>query len=241
MNLEKNKLTLAAFKVEVNNVIFSIDSHHHQLLVLLVKQEEKFFDNQWSLPETLVRNRKPLQEASQSIFFEKIRGNNLYLKQLHTFEILNLDPRVSLESCSVRYISVSYFSLVRFEETELLSIDNDDRTTWYIIQKIPQLFFDHNQTLNYGYQRLSNKLEYILIAFEILPYLFTLNDFDKVYTTFLEKEFADYSNFKSRLLKLGFLIDTERKVSRGTGRPASLYRFDAEAFATFKDKPFIFI
>ncbi|YAI82478.1 MAG: NUDIX hydrolase [cyanobacterium endosymbiont of Rhopalodia sterrenbergii] len=241
MNLEDNESILATFKVEINNVIFSVDSHHHKLLVLLVKRKEKFFNNQWSLPGTLVRNRESLEEASQRILSEKIRVDNLYLEQLYTFERLNIDPRVSLDSFGVRYISVSYFALVRFEEAELLSINHYNRTTWYIIQKVPQLVFDHNQILNYGYQRLRNKLEYSPIAFEILPDLFTLNDLYQVYTTILGKNFADYSNFRSRLLKLGFLIDTDRKVSRGAGRPASLYRFDAEAFAPFKDKPFIFV
>ncbi|MGL6138894.1 MAG: NUDIX hydrolase, partial [Planktothrix sp.] len=43
------------------------------------------------------------------------------------------------------------------------------------------------------------------------------------------------------LLKLGFLYDTGVKTSRGAGRPASLYRFDAEAFAPLKDKPLVFV
>src|SRR5689334_24031050 len=58
-------------------------------------------------------------------------------------------------------------------------------------------------------------------------------------STVLGDNFSDYSNFRSRLLKLGFLSDTGIKVSRGAGRPASLYRFDAEAFAPYKDKPMV--
>jgi hypothetical protein len=37
------------------------------------------------------------------------------------------------------------------------------------------------------------------------------------------------------------LSDTGTKTSRGAGRPASLYRFDAEAFGLVKNKPLIFI
>jgi 8-oxo-dGTP diphosphatase len=57
----------------------------------------------------------------------------------------------------------------------------------------------------------------------------------------LGENFSDYSNFRARLLKLGFLSDTKVKVTRGAGRPASLYRFDADAFAPLKDKPLVFI
>ena len=100
---------------------------------------------------------------------------------------------------------------------------------------------DHRQILEYGYQRLRNKVEYSPIAFEVLPEFFTLNDLYQLYTTILGEGFSDYSNFRSRLLKLGFLAETQTKVSRGAGRPASLYRFDAEAFEPFKDKPLVFI
>ena len=88
---------------------------------------------------------------------------------------------------------------------------------------------------------MRNKLEYSPIAFDVLPEVFTLNDIYQLYCTILGENFADYSNFRSRLLKLGILSDTGVKVSRGAGRPASLYRFDAAAFAPLKDKPLVFI
>jgi hypothetical protein len=84
-------------------------------------------------------------------------------------------------------------------------------------------------------------LEYSPVAFDVLPERFTLSDLFQLYATVLGENFSDYSNFRTRLLKLGFLTDTGEKVSRGAGRPASLYRFDAEAFAPLKDKPMVFI
>jgi hypothetical protein len=140
----------------------------------------------------------------------------------------------------VRYLSVSYFALVRFEEAELIA-DGVSGIAWYPVKQVPQLAFDHNEVLAYGHRRLRNKLEYSPVAFEVLPEMFTLSDLYQLYTTVLGENFADYSNFRARLLKLGFLSDTGIKTSRGAGRPASLYRFDAEAFAPFKDKPLVFI
>ena len=101
--------------------------------------------------------------------------------------------------------------------------------------------FDHQEILNYGYRRLRNKLEYSPIAFDVLPEVFTLADLFQLYTIVFGENFSDYSNFRSRLLKLGFLKDTGLKITKGAGRPASLYQFDAEAFAPFKDKPLVFI
>ncbi|WP_445635242.1 NUDIX hydrolase [Nostoc sp. DSM 114161] len=235
-----NQQPLADFKVGVDNVIFSVDTAQNRLLVLLVMRQQEPFLNHWSLPGTLVRPGESLEDAAYRIMAEKIKVNNLYLEQLYTFGGPNRDPRESTDSYGVRYLSVSYFALVRFEEAELIA-DRVAGIAWYLVKQVPKLAFDHNEILTYGHRRLRNKLEYSPVAFEVLPEMFTLNDLYQLYTTVLGENFSDYSNFRARLLKLGFLSDTGIKVSRGAGRPASLYKFDAEAFAPLKDKPLVFI
>lgn len=235
-----NQQPLADFKVGVDNVIFSVDTVQNRLLVLLVMRQQEPFLNQWSLPGTLVRQGESLEDAAYRIMAEKIKVNNLYLEQLYTFGGPERDPREETDSYGVRYLSVSYFALVRFEEAELIA-DGVTGIAWYPVKQVPKLAFDHNEILAYGHRRLRNKLEYSPVAFEVLPEMFTLNDLYQLYTTVLGDNFADYSNFRARLLKLKFLSDTGIKVSRGAGRPASLYKFDAEAFAPLKDKPLVFI
>ena len=234
------KKNLADFKVGVDNVIFSVDTKSNRLLVLLLKRKDEPFSNQWSLPGTLVRQGESLENAAHRILAEKIKVNNLYLEQLYTFGGPGRDPREAPESFGVRYLSVSYFALVRYEEAALIARPGSN-IAWYPVKKAPNLAFDHKQILDYGYHRLRNKLEYSPIAFDVLPEEFTLNDVYQLYCTVLGENFSDYSNFRSKLLKLGFLSDTGAKVCRGAGRPASLYRFDAMAFAPLKDKPLVFI
>lgn len=234
------KHALADFRVGVDNVIFSVDTKQNRVLVLLVMRQDDPFSGQWSLPGTLVRNGESLENAAHRILSEKIRVNNLYLEQLYTFGGPGRDPRESPYSFGVRYLSVSYFALVRYEEAELIA-DGVSGIAWYPIKQLPQLAFDHNKILEYGYRRLRNKLEYSPVAFDVLPEVFTLSDLYQLYTTVLGENFSDYSNFRTRLLKLGFLADTGLKVSRGAGRPATLYRFNAQAFAPLKDKPLVFI
>jgi ADP-ribose pyrophosphatase YjhB (NUDIX family) len=230
--------TLADFKVGVDNVIFSVDTAQNRLLVLLVMRQEEPFLGQWCFPGTLVRQGESLEDAAYRILSEKIRVKNLYLEQLYTFGGPDRDPREG--QYGTRYLSVSYFALVRFAEAELIA-DGVSGIAWYPLEQVPSLAFDHNKIFEYGHRRLRNKLEYSPVAFEVLPELFTLSDLYQFYTAVLGENFSDYSNFRSRLLKLGFLEDTGVKVSRGAGRPASLYRFDSEAFAPFKDKPLVFI
>jgi ADP-ribose pyrophosphatase YjhB (NUDIX family) len=129
-----------------------------------------------------------LEDASHRILAEKIRVNNLYLEQLYTFGGPSRDPRESPSSFGVRYLSVSYFALVRFEEAELIA-DGVSGIAWYPIKQVPKLAFDHNEILEYGYRRLRNKLEYSPVAFDVLPEVFTLSDLYQLYTTILGENF----------------------------------------------------
>ncbi|MFM2311166.1 MAG: hypothetical protein RLZZ04_442 [Cyanobacteriota bacterium] len=232
---------LADFKVGVDNVIFSVDTAYNRVLVLLRKRRgEDPFPSYWSLPGTLVRQGESLTDAAYRTLAEKIQVDNLYLEQLYSFGDPGRDPREDPDSFGVRYLSVSYFALVRYEAAKIIN-QNDYDLSWYQVNEIPKLAFDHDEILNYGWNRLKNKLQYSPIAFEVLPEEFTLNEVYQLYCTILGEHFSDYSNFRSRLLKPGFLADTGTKVCRGAGRPASLYKFDSEAFAPLKDKPLLFI
>ncbi len=231
---------LADFKVGVDTVIFSVDSQQNRLLLLLVRRREEPFQGQWSLPGTLVRQGESLEDAAYRILSEKIRVEHLYLEQLYTFGGPNRDPREDPNAYGVRYLSVSYFALVRFQDTQLLA-KGVEGIAWYPYNEIPPLAFDHNQICHYAYRRLCSKLEYSPIAFDILPETFTLGEVYQLYSTALGENFSDYSNFRARLLKLGILRDTGRRTTQGAGRPAMLYCFDAEAFERIKDKPMVFV
>lgn len=231
---------LADFKVGVDNVIFSVDTAYNRVLVLLRKRNDEPFINSWSLPGTLVRQGESLTDAAYRTLSEKIQVDNLYLEQLYSFGDPGRDPRENPDCFGVRYLSVSYFALVRYEAAKIIK-EASDNVSWYKVEEVPKLAFDHDKILKYGWNRLKNKLQYSPIAFDVLPLEFTLNEVYQLYCTILGENFSDYSNFRSRLLKLGFLSDTGVKVSRGAGRPASLYKFDSEAFAPLKDKPLLFI
>lgn len=236
---------LAEFVVGVDNVIFSVDTLENRLLILLVNRKQAPFAGYWSLPGTLVRQGESLEAAAYRTLSEKIRVENLYLEQLYTFGGPDRDPRESSTAYDTRYLSVSYFALVRYEEAELIDPPEsgaaNQKINWFPVDKIPDLAFDHLRIVQYGQRRLCSKLEYSPVAFEVLPDTFTLNDLYQLYSAVLGENFSDYSNFRARLLKLGILQDTGAKITRGAGRPASLYRFDPDAFAPLKDKPLLFV
>ncbi|NET97624.1 NUDIX hydrolase, partial [Okeania sp. SIO1H2] len=132
---------LADFKVGIDNVIFSVDTEQHRLLVLLVMRHEEPFLGQWSLPGTLVRQGESLETASYRVLSEKIRVNNLYVEQLYSFGGPNRDPREAEDAFDIRYLSVSYFALVRYAEAELIA-DGVSGIAWYPLSQLPDLAFD---------------------------------------------------------------------------------------------------
>ncbi|MBE9029604.1 NUDIX hydrolase, partial [filamentous cyanobacterium LEGE 11480] len=175
---------LADFRVGVDNAIFSVDTELNRLLVLLVMRQEEPFLGRWSLPGTLVRQGESLEKAADRVLSEKIRARNLYLEQLYTFGGPGRDPREAAESYGVRYLSVSYFALVRYAEAELIA-DGVSGIAWYPVSQLPELAFDHQTIIEYGHRRLRNKLEYSPVAFDVLPEQFTLNDLYQLYTSIL--------------------------------------------------------
>ena len=121
---DRNSLNLpplADFKVGIDNVIFSVDIRLQRLLILLVMRREEPFAGDWSLPGTLVRQGESLELAADRILTKKLRVDRLYLEQLYTFGGPGRDPREKPSSYGVRYLSVSYFALVRYETAELIA------------------------------------------------------------------------------------------------------------------------
>lgn len=218
------------FSVGIDLVIFSVDHDQNCLLVLLGRSPQA---RGWALPGSGVGPGESLQAAAYRIVSETIQVQNLYLEQLYSFD----EPLRSQPSESRRYLSVSYFALVRYEEAPLRS----ESVAWHVLNSPIQFQAHHQEIVQYGYQRLRNKVAYSPIAFDVLPVQFTLHDLYQFYCAILGDGFADYSNFRSKLLKLGFLRDTGEKLIRGAGRPASLFQFDREAFAPFQDQPLVFV
>ncbi|WP_364303361.1 NUDIX hydrolase [Moorena sp. SIO4A5] len=158
-----------------------------------------------------------LATLRERIWAEKIRVNNVNLEQLYTFgELGRYQPKlVRVEVTynhhyAMGYLSVSYFALERLEEAKF-NTDDVSGIAWYSIEHVPQLAFDHNQILDYGYRHLRNKLADNSVAFDLFRDVFTLKNIYtiyRLYTTFFWENVSDYYNFSPRLLKLCFLADT---------------------------------
>lgn len=142
---------------------------------------------------------------------------------------------------------VAWFSVAKVQVTEnayQIIISNTDLKLKYVYQvditykkngvvsvPIPHIHasegnqgiaFDHIEMINAGIDRLRNKVEYVPIAFNLVPEKFTLNEIQKVYEVILGKKLVK-QNFRKWIDK--FVEELDEKQEEVGHRPATLYRY----------------
>ncbi len=82
--------------------------------------------------------------------------------------------------------------------------------------------FDHIEMIHMGIERLRNKVQYIPIAFNLVPKKFTLNEIQQVYEVILGKKLVK-QNFRKWVDK--FVEELDEKQEEVGHRPATLFQY----------------
>lgn len=85
--------------------------------------------------------------------------------------------------------------------------------------------FDHAKIIEYGIERLRNKIEYTDIAFNLMSKRFTLTQLQRVYEIILDTELLT-ANFRRKISNM--VIETNEYTKDAGHRPAKLFRFNSE-------------
>lgn len=85
------------------------------------------------------------------------------------------------------------------------------------------LSFDHGIIIQYGIERLRNKLEYTDVVFHLMPELFTLTELQKTFEVILGKDLLK-ANFRRKTAK--FVTETDQSTSDAGHRPSKLFKFN---------------
>ncbi len=121
-----------------------------------------------------------------------------------------------------------------------LSLVNDENNLWATVKvvKIVEgkvtkverevvesdgISFDHAKIIEYGLERLRNKIEYTDIAFSLMPEQFTLTQLQQVYEVILGKELLK-ANFRRKIADM--VIETNEYTKDAGHRPSKLFRFN---------------
>ena len=216
--------------ISVDNLIFSI--HEGELKILLVKYKEGLAADKWGLVGHWVKKDESLEQAASRVVKEITGSTNLYLDQLGAFGDVERYPLS-------RIITIAYYSLVRHSETQPVLSNQTTEINWFTIHKLPELVFDHQQIIAAGLAHLKYKVRHEPIGFSLLPEKFTLLELQEIYESILNKK-LDKPNFRSKILKMNFLIDCEEKQKHVAHRAAGLYRFDIHVYQKLKEFGFTF-
>ena len=201
--------------VTVDVLLFTINEG--KLKLLLIKRNESPFEGMWALPGGFVKMDESLEDAAKRELLEESGVKNVFLEQLYTFGDPKRDPRT-------RVITVTYFALSEDRDWELNSTTDASEASFFDIDNLPDLAFDHDKIIRYGIERLRNKIGYSNLAFGLLPDEFSLSNLQDVYQIILGKE-IDKRNFRKKMLATGLLSPTPKKQAKGAHRPALLYKF----------------
>ncbi|EPY2275784.1 NUDIX hydrolase [Clostridium sporogenes] len=114
--------------------------------------------------------------------------------------------------------------IVNYEVTEKIGRDIFRRkeTSYRLLNNsTEELAFDHYKILDYGIDRLRNKVEYTPIAFNLLPRVFTVKELQNVYEAIMGREIL---NFRRKMGEM--IIETDEKIEGRPFRPAKVFKFN---------------
>lgn len=214
----------------VDCVVFGLDEE--ELKVLLIERALEPFQGKWALPGGFVRIEETLDDAAMRELQEETGLQKVYLEQLYSIGDLNRDPRE-------RVVTVAYYALVRLSSHKVKAATDARQALWFSIDDLPKLAFDHDKILKMAHERLSGKVRYQPIGFELLPQKFTLRQLQHLYEVVLDRD-LDKRNFRKKILGMEILEELDEVETDVAHRAARLYRFDRRAYKDLTKQGFNF-
>lgn len=217
----------------IDAVIFGF--HDHQLKVLLMEyKRSKIF----ALPGGFIRNDEDLNKAAHRVVSERTGLQNIYLEQFYVFgDFERSDPRpmkfimtaIGLKHDDThwllqRFVSVGYYALVDFTKVTPMPDKIFDGCAWYPLGEIPELMQDHALIIKKALESLQADLDRKLVAFNLMPEEFTMNELQTVYETILDRKLLRPA-FQRKILSLGLLERVAKKWTGGAHKAPYLYKF----------------
>ena len=217
-------------KLAVDAVVFGYEDS--KISVLLIRRKYDPFKGNWAIPGGFVKDDESLEAAVERELSEETGIQINYLEQLYSYGDPDRDPRG-------RVVSVAYFGLIRPNAFKIMAATDAEQVQWFNIDELPELAFDHQKILDAAIKRLQGKITYEPIGFELLDNKFPFSDLEKLYTTVLGRP-IDRRNFRKKILAINVLDELDEKSTKGTGRPANLFRFNQEKYFELKKEGIIF-
>lgn len=204
--------------VETLLLIFAADEG--KLKIYLEKKQDEPYKGYWTIPSSLLDQNTTLEERANAIYTNATGLHNGLISQSKVFSSLN-------RSLKERTIAISYIAITDKTLTDIKQNTNDK--SWFQIDELPKLGFDHEQIINEVSRELRDKIatNYDDMFIKFFPSDFTLPELQNFYEYVLNKP-IDRRNFHKKFVGQDLVIDTGFKTSKGSGRPGTLYKFNLD-------------
>lgn len=200
----------------VDLVVFGYSKQN--LSVLLLNRKEEPFKDRWTLPGAFLQMEERFKETCSRVLKTKLGMDDVYLEQLFSFDEPDRDPRG-------RAISVAHYALVNPARVAIAAGSMANDVSWFNINELPPLGFDHDSIFQQALQRLRSKITYFPVGFELLDDLFTMPELHELYECILDTT-IDRRNFRRKILDSEYIINTGKKREGSQNRHPDLYKFN---------------
>ncbi len=219
--------------ISYDSVIFGFNGKQLKILILEYHNTRLF-----ALPGGFVKRNESLDDAVKRGVKERTGLEHIYLEQFQTFgNLTRSDPDAMkriLEENDLdvavhawlldRFVSISYYALINFDEVTPLPDALSDSINWYALDELPDLMMDHGKIVDRALQVLRDNLEKKLVGINLLPFKFTMKQLQKVYEAILGEELRR-TTFQRRILGMN-ILERHEKLFQGKAHKAPyLYSF----------------
>lgn len=214
--MEANKQLYKNQGIHLISAIFTVDNGVTK--VLLIKRKNEPFKDHWALVGGALYNNETLIEGMEREIKEKTGITDVDLYFSNIFD----DPKRSM---LMRMVAFVYIGIIDKNKVKLLTqtLKTSD-SSWFLIDDIPKLAYDHNQIIMQVFKTLKEKILTTDLLKGLFPNGFTIPELQKVCEVILEKK-LDRRNFRKKVLALDLVISTEKVVNFNGNKPAKVYRF----------------
>lgn len=203
-------------------VIFGFNGQ--QLHVLLIERGQAPFKGDWALPGGFLKENETVEEcAKRELEEETGLKEGFYLEQFHVFSRRDRDPREHV-------VTVAFLALVRMSDYNLVASTDAADVSWWDVEALPTLAFDHRDIVKEARQHLKDMLQIKPLVFNLLNEKFRMSELQRLYELINGTSY-DRRNFQRKIRTSEFLteegIDAE---AQSLPRPAMLFSFDSFKF-----------
>ncbi len=202
----------------IHVVLALFTTENGKVKVFLIKRKNQPFKGKWILVGGACYNNEDVDSAMKREMYEKAGLKNINYRMFNVYSKPDRSPVCRM--IAIAYIGVIDSSRVKFLKETTKTQDAD----WFLIDRIPNLGYDHQEILEDAIEYLKKQIFDTTILKDLFPKYFTLPQLHKTYESILNKN-IDRRNFRKRLLQQNIIIETGKLEEIAGKKPSKLYMF----------------